>query len=81
MKHFEEGRKHLFLEALDVFAAANDWDAIFSLCLGALGKTNEDGSLDLLGSDLAVWRRFIHAATRQLNEEKYVGLATDPDIR
>ncbi|KAJ2900747.1 N-acetyltransferase B complex non catalytic subunit-domain-containing protein [Zalerion maritima] len=66
---FERGRKQLFLEALDAFDAAKDHDSVFEMCHRVLGDTQNDGTLNLLGSDWLVWKRFIAAAAAQTDSD------------
>lgn len=71
LKQFHEGRKHLFLEALDAFEAWGKWDDIYDLCLQALSRRDDDGAPSFLASDWRVWKRFIEAASKRTEDEKY----------
>ena len=70
-KQLEEGRKHLFLEALDIFEKWEKWQEIYDLCLHALTRTEDDGTPSLLASDWRVWKRFIAAASQSSDDHRY----------
>lgn len=71
-KQFDEGRKHLLLEALGVFESRGQWEAAFDFCLHALQRKEEDGSPSFLAADWVVWRLFITAAGRLPNQDEFV---------
>lgn len=70
MKHFAQGRKQLFMEALSVLETWEQWDIIYDLCAEALNRDDEDGTPSFLGSDWRVWRAFITAATYKANDQE-----------
>ena len=72
MHHFAQGRKDLFVEALQLFEEWGEWDMVFRFCEEALAKDDEDGSPSLLGSDLRVWKAFITSAGKQPDDERLV---------
>lgn len=72
LKQFDEGRKHLLLEAVGVLEKRGQWEAVFEFCLHALEKKEEDGSPSFLAADWSVWRRFIKAAGKLPNQEESV---------
>ena len=72
IKNLEEGKKHLFLEALDVFESRQQWDMVYDLCLQALQPTGPDGSPSLSASNWGVWRKFIAAAAKQPDADAQV---------
>jgi hypothetical protein len=81
LKQFDEGRKHLLLEALRVFEEREQWDAVFEFCLHALQRKESDGSPSFLAADWVVWRFFITAAGKLPNEEELVLLPQFPVFR
>jgi hypothetical protein len=68
-EQFDQGRKHLFLEALDVFEAAAQWDDMYNFCHRALGSVDESGVPSFLASDLRVWKGLIASASRQPDDQ------------
>lgn len=70
LKQFDEGRKHLFLEALDAFEAWGKWDDIYNFCLRGLSRTDDDGAPSFLASDWRVWTRFIEAASKSSDDQR-----------
>lgn len=74
MKQFEQGKKQLFLEALDVFEAQERWDQIFELCRQALSLMEDEGVPSYLAADWKVWKRFIAAASKKSDDEAWVVL-------
>lgn len=72
LKQFREGRKHLFLEALDAFEAWGEWDDIYEFCLEALRWKDDDGAPSFLASDWRVWKRFIESASKRSDDEKCI---------
>ncbi|KAB5522967.1 N-acetyltransferase B complex non catalytic subunit-domain-containing protein [Coniochaeta sp. 2T2.1] len=67
MKQFDQGKKHLFLQALDVFESQQKWDEAYDSCLKALSRKDEDGSPSYLAADWRVWKTFITAASKKPN--------------
>jgi N-terminal acetyltransferase B complex non-catalytic subunit len=72
MKQFEQGRKYLFHEALDVFESQQKWDEIFGFCRQALSRQDEDGLPSYLAADWRVWKTFIAAASKKTQSRVYV---------
>ena|ERR1700753_2878989 len=70
MRHFNEGRKDVFVDALKLFKEWEEWDALFDLADKALSVKDENGAPSLLGSDSRVWKAFIAAAARQDDDER-----------
>ncbi|TLD14721.1 hypothetical protein PspLS_10973 [Pyricularia sp. CBS 133598] len=74
LKQFEDGRKHLLMEALKTFEKQHQWEAIFEFCLHALSKEESDGSPSFLAADLVIWKSFISAAAKMSNPEESLSL-------
>ncbi|KAH9436267.1 hypothetical protein MCOR02_005172 [Pyricularia oryzae] len=74
LKQFEEGRKHLLMEALKTFEKQQQWAAIFEFCLHALSKEESDGSPSFLAADLVIWKSLISAAAKMSNPEERLSL-------
>ena len=77
MKQFQQGKKHLFLQALEVFESQQKWDEAYDSCLQALSRKDEDGSPSYLAADWRVWKTFVAAASKKPNPKPYVKL---PDL-
>ncbi|KAL8335938.1 hypothetical protein RB598_009901 [Gaeumannomyces tritici] len=77
LKQFDQGRKHLLLEALRVFESRGQWEAVFEFCLHALQRKENDGSPSFLAADWVVWRLFIAAAARVPNQDEAFGKVQD----
>lgn len=71
LKQLAEGRRDLFLDALDKFEAWGKWHDIYDVCLQALGRTDDDGAPSFVASDWRVWKRFIEAASKSHDDKKY----------
>lgn len=71
-KQFDQGKKHLFLLALDVFESQDKWDEAYDACRQALSRSDEDGSPSYLAADWRVWKTFIAAASKKPNSRVYV---------
>lgn len=69
MKQFGQGRKHLFLQALDVFESEEKWDEAFDSCRQALSLKDDEAGPSYLASDLRVWKTFIAAASKMVDAE------------
>lgn len=70
LKQFDEGRKHLLMEALKTFEKQQQWEAVFEFCLHALSKEESDGSPSFLAADLVIWKSLISAAAKMSNPEE-----------
>jgi N-terminal acetyltransferase B complex non-catalytic subunit len=69
MKQFEQGKKQLFLEALDVFESLEKWDEIYDFCRQGLSLLEDEGVPSYLAADWRVWKRFIAAASKKSDDE------------
>lgn len=69
IRRLQEGKKHLFLEVLDVFESRQQWDTIYDYCIQAFQSVDPDGAPSLSISDWGVWKRFISAAGKQPDAE------------
>jgi N-terminal acetyltransferase B complex non-catalytic subunit len=74
MKQFDQGKKYLFLQALDVFESQDKWDEAYDSCRQALCRKDEGGLPSYLGADWRVWKTFIAAASKKPNPQVYVDL-------
>jgi hypothetical protein len=72
MKQFGQGKKHLLLQALDVFESQHKWDEAYDSCRQALNRKDEDGLPSYLAADWRVWKTFIAAASKKPNPQVYV---------
>jgi len=72
MKQFDQGKKHLLLQALDVFESQGKWDEAYDSCRQALSHTDGDGLPSYLASDWRVWKTFIAASSKMSNPKAYV---------
>lgn len=69
LEQYNQGRKHLLRESLEVFEAAEDWDNVYSLCLQALRKEDGDGKPSFLAFDMRIWKLFVKAASMKSDVE------------
>lgn len=69
MKQFEQGKKQLFLEALDVFESLDKWDEIYDFCRQALSVQEEEDVPSYLAADWKVWQMFIKAASKKADDQ------------
>jgi hypothetical protein len=60
-----QGRKDVFVEAMQRFEQMGEWDAIYHLASAALSLDDPDGKPSLMASDSRVWKAFIIAAGKQ----------------
>lgn len=72
MKQFDLGKKHLFLQALDVFESQHKWEEAYDCCCRALSRKDEDGLPSYLAADWRVWKAFIAAASKKPDPQAYV---------
>ena len=71
MKQFKQGKKHLFLQALDVFESQQKWDDAYDSCQQALSCKDEEDQPSYLAADLRVWKSFIAAASKRPDANAY----------
>ncbi|KUI67022.1 N-terminal acetyltransferase B complex subunit MDM20 [Cytospora mali] len=69
LEQYKQGRKHLLRESLEAFEKVEDWDNIYSLCLQALSKEDEDGKPSFLAFDMRMWKLFVKAASLKADVE------------
>lgn len=60
---FHQGRKELFMRAIERYRRENNWKALFDLCKECLSADDEQQRPSLLASDYNVWQQFIVAAS------------------